>query len=305
MDTRLAVFIVHGIGVQKTGFSRDMQENLQSNFKKALQHMGQGDREGQDDALIFREGLWADITQEGEDTLKNRMFNDPDTDVDWVKTRKFFVDYLGDAISYFKGKTSDIYSQYSAIQSRIGGLIQNLSKETNPDQNTLLTVVSHSLGTVVLSDYLYDKRETLAPKHQLVFSNFFTLGSPIALYANRFYNHQSKTNPFSNFQPQKVKDPNGLWINLFDEDDIVGYPIRPINSYCKKVVAADLNVSVGSFLSGGTPASHTGYWEDEEVGKIIAEKLAIDWLRVNGWAKKEKTVARTKKYKERYEMPSS
>ena len=66
-----------------------------------------------------------------------------------------------------------------------------------------------------------------------------------------------------------------------------------------------MNVSVGSFLSGGTPASHTGYWEDEEVGKIIAEKLAIDWLRVNGWAKKEKTVARTKKYKERYEMPSS
>ena len=62
MDTRLAVFIVHGIGAQEKGFSQDMQENLRSNFKKALQHMGQGDREGQDDPLIFREGLWADIT---------------------------------------------------------------------------------------------------------------------------------------------------------------------------------------------------------------------------------------------------
>ncbi|MBC8282418.1 MAG: hypothetical protein H8E32_01275 [Nitrospinae bacterium] len=102
MGTRLAIFIVHGIGDQKKGFSHDMQENLRSNFKKALQHMGQGDREGQDDALIFREGLWADITQDGEDTLKNRMFNDPDTDVDWIKARKFFVDYLGDAISYFR-----------------------------------------------------------------------------------------------------------------------------------------------------------------------------------------------------------
>ena len=282
-----------------------MQENLRSNFKKALQHMGQGDREGQDDALIFREGLWADITQDGEDTLKDRMFNDPDTDVDWIKARKFFVDYLGDAISYFKGKASDVYSQYNAIQTRIDGLIQNLSGDTNPNQNTLLTVVSHSLGTVVLSDYLYDKRDTLEPKYQLIFSNFFTMGSPIALYANRFYNHQSPSNPFANFKPQKVQDENGVWINLFDEDDIVGYPIRPVNSYCKKAVTADLNVSVGSFISGGTPLSHTGYWEDDEVGKIIAEKLAIDWLRVNKWDKKEQTLARIKKYTERYDMPIS
>ena len=268
--------------------------------------MGQGDREGQDDALIFREGLWADITQDGEDTLKDRMFNDPDTDVDWIKARKFFVDYLGDAISYFKGKASDVYSQYNAIQTRIDGLIQNLSGDTNPNQNTLLTVVSHSLGTVVLSDYLYDKRDTLEPKYQLIFSNFFTMGSPIALYANRFYNHQSERNPFANFKPQKVQDENGVWINLFDEDDIVGYPIRPVNSYCKKAVTADLNVSVGSFISGGTPPlSHTGYWEDDEVGKIIAEKLAIDWLRVNKWDKKEQTLARIKKYTERYDMPIS
>ncbi len=305
MDTRLAVFIVHGIGDQKKGFSHDMQENLRSNFKRALQHMGQEDREGQDDALIFREGLWADITQEGQDTLKNRMFNDPDTDVDWIKARKFFVDYIGDAISYFKGSTSDVYSQYNAIQSRIDGLVQNLSKETNPNQNTLLTVVSHSLWTVVLSDYLYDKRDILEPSYQLIFSNFFTLGSLIALYANRFYNHSSPSNPFANFKPQKVKDENGVWINMFDEDDIVGYPIRPVNSHCKKVVAADLNVSVGSRLTGWNPASHTGYWKNEEVGKIIAEKLAIDWLRVNKWDKKEKTLARTKKYRERYEMPLS
>jgi len=43
----------------------------------------------------------------------------------------------------------------------------------------------------------------------------------------------------------------------------------------------------------------------EEAGKIIAEKLAIDWLRVNRWDNKEKTLARTKKYKNRYNMPVS
>ena len=70
--------------------------------------MGQENLEGQDDALIFREGLWTDITQDGENIPKNRMFNDPDTNVDWRKAQDLFVDYLGDAISYFKGKDSDI-----------------------------------------------------------------------------------------------------------------------------------------------------------------------------------------------------
>ena len=56
MDTRFAVFIVHGIGTQGKRFSHAMQENLRSKFKKALRHMGQENREGQDDALIFRGG---------------------------------------------------------------------------------------------------------------------------------------------------------------------------------------------------------------------------------------------------------
>ena len=113
MDTRLAVYIAHGIGTQEKGFSKTMQENLRFNFEKALDHMGEGSRPNQSGALIFQEVLWADITQKGEDILKKNMFNDPDTDVDWIKARKFFVDYLGDAISYFKG--SDIQSQYTAI----------------------------------------------------------------------------------------------------------------------------------------------------------------------------------------------
>jgi hypothetical protein len=70
------------------------------------------------------------------------------------------------------------------------------------------------------------------------------------------------------------------------------------------VVTADLNVSVGSFFSGGTPASHTGYWEDKAVGKIIAEKLAIDWLRVNKWDTKDQTLKRITSYKKRYKMPA-
>ena len=46
MDTRFAVFIVHGIGTQGERFSHAMQENLRSNFKKALRHLGQENREG-------------------------------------------------------------------------------------------------------------------------------------------------------------------------------------------------------------------------------------------------------------------
>ena len=110
MDKSLAVLIVHGIGAQTKGFSMTMKKNLKDNFTKALKHMKIPDAPKPDDALIFQEGLWADITQKGEDKLRDWLFNDPNTEVDWTKIRKFFITNLGDAISYFKGTAGDGYS---------------------------------------------------------------------------------------------------------------------------------------------------------------------------------------------------
>ncbi|CCQ89999.1 conserved hypothetical protein [Nitrospina gracilis 3/211] len=304
MDKKIAVFIVHGIGSQKKGFSEAIEKNLRSNFRNALRHMGEDHRTGIEDALLFKEGLWADIVQEGEDELQKRLFRDPDTDVDWLCCRRFSIDNFGDAISYCKGPNEGPYSQYRKIHERIGQLIKEISDQTHPSENTLLTVVSHSLGTVILSDYFYDTRNTLKPDRQLVFTNFFTLGSPISIYANRFYNCESDSDPFAGFLPQKVEDEQGVWVNIFDEDDIVGYPIRPINAHCREAVTADINIDVGSFLLGWTPFCHRGYWKNKKIGKVIAEKLAIDWLRVHGEAA-ETTMKRIGDYKKRYKMPES
>lgn len=303
MDRRLAVLIVHGVGAQTKGFSLPMEKNLKKHFIKALEHMKVPDPPKPKEALIFKEGLWADITQIGQDKLKELLFDDKNTKMDWLKVRKFFINNLGDAIAYFKGADDDSYSQYPKIQKRIHSHIQALSSETDPDQNTLLTVVSHSLGTVILSDYFYDKRKILKPENKLIFSNFFTMGSPIALYANRFYNHRNPSQPFIRFKPQKLADSLGVWVNMFDRDDIVGHPIRPLNKHCKKVVTADLNISVGSVWSGWTPLSHLAYWKDKDIGKIIAEKLAIDWLRVNKRDTSATTKKRIRNYKKRYRMP--
>ena len=100
----------------------------------------------------------------------------------------------------------------STIQSIAEQMVLHKTFETNPNQNTLLTVVSHSLGTVVLSGYLYEKRNNLEMRYQFIFSIFFKLGSLITLYTNQFYNHQTKN--FSNFKPQKVTDTKGVWVNV-------------------------------------------------------------------------------------------
>ena len=57
-------------------------------------------------------------------------------------------------------------------------------------------------------------------------------------------------------------------------------------------------------FSGGTPVSNADYWEGEEVRKIITEKLAIDWLRVNKSETKDHTPKRITACEKCYEVPT-
>ena len=77
--------------------------------------------------------------------------------------------------------------------------------------------------------------------------------------------------------PISVESPTGRWVNIFDEDDPVGMPLKVLNEAYDKVVLKDVLVNSGVY-----GISHTKYFKrSSKVLDIICQKLAIDWIALN------------------------
>ena len=116
-----------------------------------------------------------------------------------------------------------------------------------------------------MSDTPIERGETL--------TLFYTLGSPIALWSLRYRDFgkpiQVPTPQLAHYYPEL----KGEWLNFFDKDDIVGFPLKTLNEQYGAVVTEDCRVDVGKFPANLTPASHMGYWTDRDVLAPIAAGL--------------------------------
>jgi hypothetical protein len=191
------------------------------------------------------------------------------------------LNYIGDSISYVPG-----WSKYQRIHDEVLSAIGAFQKTSNHEQQPLLlTIVAHSLGSVIASDLL--SRMTAIETRPLWptgvrLANFISLGCPLALYVLR---HELKqTAPLD---PIRLQDPHGVWINVYDPQDILAYPLKHLNSAYKESILADMEINAGQRwnpihrLMQMTPLSHFLYWYDDTVADIIGRKAALDWLRSN------------------------
>ncbi len=255
-----AVIYIHGVGEQKAGYSHKSAEKLRETFVKILRKK---DASVIPPDLICREITWAPITSDPQAELWRRV--NRKHDLDMIKLRKFMISFAGDAIAYQKtGQGDEVYNE---IDKKVQSVIDAVKSEY-ADDDIEFTFVAHSLGTIILSNYLYDHKPNITAM------NLFTLGSPIAVWALR-YGDPSKAD-----RPTEVERPHGAWINILDDEDIIGYPLRELNPHYKKAVDMDYVTEIGGIFSMGNPISHIGYWEDNNAIKPIAYKLAVDYLRI-------------------------
>ena len=139
-----------------------------------------------------------------------------------------------------------------------------------------LTFITHSLGTVIASDFIYDRSKerrlkSLEGFHERFYlENIFTIGSPLALFSLRYNGPEAFQNPIH------VESSFGRWLNIYDGDDPVGMPLRPLNDAYKSAVSRDIKVESGIY-----GLSHIGYFTKSKTLDIIAKKLALDWMRLN------------------------
>ena len=208
----------------------------------------------------------------------------------WVVT-----DFIGDAVAY--QITPGERRIYDEIHGKIAETLRALAETAGPDAP--LCIVAHSLGTIIASNYFYDlqsERETsknLVPKTVhgkmqrtplelgATLTHFYTMGSPLALWALRYPGFGTPISVPASTLPDHHPGLEGEWVNFYDKDDLIGYPLRVLGPKYQQAVSADCAVQIRGLLVSWYPLVHPWYWNDARVIDPIAAALARTWQHVN------------------------
>ena len=265
---------VHGIGTQREGARRGFERRIRSAFRRRVR--GQGGRPPED-AVVWENAYWARVTQDDQDRLK-RALNVRGA------LQRFFVDSLGDATAYSRPRGGG--GKFDEIQQVFTDALQALSAKATEYEaegaKAPLTVVAHSLGTVIATGALDHLRASGAFPQNLELKHLFTLGSPIAVYGLRY--------GLDHFNRPTEADE---WTNFFYSHDLIGYPLQPLGEPWRSRVR-DVELSSGGGVGLGRRlfrsvvgrvnfarniVSHGWYFNDSRVVDEIGSALADEWSR--------------------------
>ena len=295
MAKALNILIVHGIGWGEHGknYARPLQQSISHEFEREVGRLRLRDVDKHDfsakRALRFEAALWSPITQEPQNSLLDLMKLRGFRPLNWLnltlQARKQMVSLLGDVIAYEAGG-----SVYKAIHEKVDQCVRDLSQQSQEDRDgsgySQLTLIGHSLGSVIASDYVWDHSRGAAephhlPGYDLSLKNVVLFGSPMALYALRNNPNANKKALAESLDcPIRVDPDGGLWLNMYDRQDPIAFPLRPIHSYAE-IGVVDCAVQSGNWLTSWNIASHNEYWNSDDAARIIGQKLALDWAALN------------------------
>jgi hypothetical protein len=276
-DKKIAVAILHGAGAQKKTFARGLINEIKKAFGRLV------GVKNVDRCLKFKSVYWADILEKREKEIHKKMKGFELSE--WRGLRSFIVSNFGDVAAYQPSRSNS--TAYEDIHCRVAESLSYLADKAGG--SAPLCVISHSLGTIIASNYFYEvshpERDSTPKKVQAAIGDsplaqgktlvlFYTLGCPIALWGVRFPDFGKPINvpakEVKNFTPPV----EGEWINFYEKDDVFSFPLSTLNKEYKNTVR-DCNVDFGL-----TPGCHYDYWENTQIIGSIAEGLAKTWWAI-------------------------
>jgi hypothetical protein len=278
MAPRVGVAVIHGMGSQDEKFAAKFEAALLAALKR---------EKAKPADVVIQPIWWAEVVASRQRDLLDRL--NEKKDLEWGRLRAFIVQALGDAIAYQKtvkptAGPAEETRIYELVHKVIGREMHALAGKVGP--NAPLVVVAHSLGCHMMSNFIYDADHRLDENDCVIdknspFETFKTLTSiftfgcniPLFLLANNRYEPIAFPPDLSGVFPGKDPRAVAKWINFYDPDDALGFPLKPLSPQFRKTVDEDRAINAGSFLTSWSPLSHTGYWTDDDVIKPIAKVL--------------------------------
>lgn len=259
MIKKIGVLMVQGMGPVTDDFAHDTIQELRERIA------GRGlNRE----EIAWQSVYWSSLLSARE----NRMWVDlaAQNDLNWAKLRKYFINAFGTVAAYSSAERPD--GLYRKIHGLVHDSLMELRAKLGNEDKPLL-IIAHSLGSFVISNYIWDRQRGRdeaafggsAFERMETVSGIITLGSNIPLFT-------MACDPVTSIQfpPPTLPEPlkkKAKWLNLYDSDDVLGWPLKALSPSYSQAVSEDIEVSVGNILTSWNPANHSAYWTDENVIK--------------------------------------
>ena len=280
------VVVIHGIGALREAGAQ-YSSTLQHNIRK---HFDVDDPE----ALRFHEVDWSDIGDAAQSELVVQKQVVPQNVVPHpllplrhglgeafdkmlgasAQFRRFLVTGVGDVMIYLTAR-GEREIQYRLIKTILD--IRADLGATDPLQPRYISIIAHSLGSVVA----YDVAARLAGEYSelvtgLGLSHFFTLGSPLALFSLLEYRDPDQTHYRDRGVLLDRPDRSGEWLNFYDQQDVAAFLLEKVYPPRSDVRGRHYTIQ-DRRVQTGTFHAHTSYWANQELAKQIAKRLRADY----------------------------
>ncbi len=269
MPKELAIIVTHGMGSQDTSFADPMVNELNSRI---------GILNKDPNKIAWGRIYWQDIVE--PEQLRYFRAARNQGDLDYIRLRKFVLTAFGDAAAYKKSPRGSSNTTYKQIHGRIKNEIRRLYQNDLGSQSVPLIVMAHSLGGHIVSNYIWDTQNAAAGTVSSLdpFEKMESLAGMITFGCNIpiFTFAHSPVVPIT-FPAPQLPNPTkakARWFNFYDPDDVLGYPLKPINQAYRAVVNRDIPINAGSIFSSWNPLSHGGYWTDNDFTKPVSRFIA-------------------------------
>jgi len=249
---QVAVAVIHGMGHSDHNFADDFIDLVEKNLGSELK------------ATVGWIPLhWADLLEGRQQRYLDNA--NASARLDWQDLRDFVVHTLGDAVAYQQepGFTNPTYWK---VQAKIKLAFKQAWAFDFQRRDVPLIWVANSLGSHVMSTYIWDMMHergmvsASAFLRQETIRGIFTTGSSLPLFS------------FAYHDVVPVHLPEGAkWYNIYDRDDILGWPLKPINEAYDKAVTEDIQINAGNLRTCWNPLCHLDYWTDNDVVSRVAD----------------------------------